>query len=720
MSDTIALSRRSFLVASMAGGAALTLDASVVLAAASAAAPADVLNAFVRINADNTVTIGAKNPEIGQGIKVMLPMLIADEMDLAWEQVRIEQTDANEKLYGVQTAGGSTATPRNWIPMRQVGAAAREMLVLAAAKKWGVHPATLSTAKGAVIQTTSGKSATYASLAKDAAAQTPPDLAKVTLKEPDGFQIIGTSKPGVDVPKIVKGDPLFGIDTRVPGMVHGAVVKCPAHGGTLASFDDAAVKAIPGVLAVVAVNSGFVPEGKADTLVIVADSWWKASKAREKLSVKWDNAAVTGFTTAKYEVDAAKLVAGPAQTNVFKAGDADAALAKAAKVVTADYEYPFLAHATLEPQNCTGLFKDGKLELWAPSQAPAGGRAETAKLCGLAPDDLTIHMTRIGGGFGRRLMNDYMVIAGQVAKAMPGKPVKVLFDRTDDFRHDFYRPAGWHRLTAGFGADGALTAFKDHFATFGTDGKPVRAAQMNPAEYPAQVVPNVDLGVSYMSTNLATGWLRAPSSNAMAFVFQSFLDEVAEAAGLDLPEFMRRTLGDARELPGERAKFHTGRARGVIDAVCKSAGWNGRQKGRGFGFYFCHLGYFAEVVDIAITDGALKVDKVWVAGDIGAHVINPLNAMNQAHGCVIEGLGQAMIGQKIVQEAGAITAENFGDFGLMRIDAAPREIAVEFVKTDFPPTGLGEPALPPVIPALANAIYTLTGKRHRRLPLELV
>ncbi|MFN4135538.1 MAG: molybdopterin cofactor-binding domain-containing protein [Novosphingobium sp.] len=719
MTETVQVSRRSFLVASLGGSAALAFDASVVLGAATPGAPAEVLNAFVRINADNTVTIGAKNPEIGQGVKVMLPMLIAEEMDLAWDQVRIEQTDADEKRYGPQVAGGSTATPRNWIPMRQVGAAARQMLVMAAAAKWGVDAATLSTANGAVLHVSSGRSATYASLAKDAAAQPPPDLAKVPLKDASAFRIIGTSKRGVDVPRILKGEPLFGIDTRLPGMVHGAIVKCPAHGGTVATFDDAAVRAIPGVRGVVAVNSGYVPEGRNDTLVIVADSWWKASKAREKLVVKWNDAAVAGFSTGKYEADAASLIGGTPQTSVFKAGDPDGALAKAAKIVTADYEYPFLAHAPLEPQNCTGLFRDGKLELWAPSQAPAGGRAETAKLCGLSPDDLTIHMTRIGGGFGRRLMNDYMVIAGQVAKAMPGVPVKVLYDRTDDFRHDFYRPAGWHRLTAGLDAKGDLVALKDHFATFGTDGKPIRAAQMAPAEYPAPVVPNVDLGVSYMATNLATGWLRAPSSNAMAFVFQSFLDEVAEAAGIDLPELMRRTLGAPREIEGERSKFHTGRARGVIDAVCKSAGWKGREKGRGFGFYYSHLGYFAEVVDIAMADGVIRVDKVWVAGDIGAHIINPLNALNQAHGCVIEGLGQAMIGQKIVQEAGVVTAENFGDFALMRIDAAPREIAVEFVKTDFAPTGLGEPALPPVIPALANAIYSLTGKRHRRLPLEL-
>lgn len=720
MSKAAVLNRRSFMVASLAGGAVLTLDATVVLAAPAKGAPADVLNAFVRINADNTVTIGAKNPEIGQGVKVMLPMLIAEELDLAWEQVKIEQTDADETKYGIQTAGGSTATPRNWLPMRQVGAAARAMLIAAAAQQWGVDAATLTTARGAVLHKASGKSLTYASLAKAASAQTPPDLAKVSLKDPSAFSIIGQSKPGVDVPKIIKGEPLFGIDTRLPGLVHAAVVKCPAHGGTVASIDDAAVKAIPGVVAVVAVNSGFVPAGQNDTVLIVADSWWKASKAREKLVVTWDDAAATGFSTAGYEKAAAGLVANQPQVSLFKAGDADAALMSAAKVVKADYEYPFLAHATLEPQNCTALFKDGKLEMWAPSQSPANGRAETAKLCGIAPEDLTIHLTRIGGGFGRRLLNDYMAIAGQVAKAVPGKPVKVIYDRTDDFRHDFYRPAGWHRFSAGLDASGTIVALKDHFVTFGKDGKGLRAADMAATEFPGPIVPNVDYGVSYMATNLGTGWLRAPTSNAMAFVFQSFLDEVAEAAGLDLPEFMRRTLGPSREIPGGRVPFHTGRARGVIDAVCKSAGWKGREKGRGFGFYFCHLGYFAEVVDVTITDGVVKVDKVWVAGDVGSQIINPINAMHQVQGAVIEGLGQAMLGQKIVQENGVVTAENFGDFALMRMDSVPREIAVEFIKTDFPPTGLGEPALPPVIPALAGAIYSVTGKRHRRLPLEMI
>ncbi len=261
--------------------------------------------------------------------------------------------------------------------------------------------------------------------------------------------------------------------------------------------------------------------------------------------------------------------------------------------MSADYDYPFLAHATLEPQNCTALFVDGKLEIWAPSQAPERGRKDVAQMLGLPAEAITIHMARIGGGFGRRLMNDYMVQAAQIAKAVPGKPVKLIFTRADDMRHDYYRPAGWHRLKAGLDALGAIVALTDHFVTFGAEGKPARAAELSPHEFPAPVVPNVDLGMSLLPTNMPTGWLRAPTSNAMAFVFQSFLDEVAEAAGLDLPELMRRTLGEPRQLPPpERgAPFHTGRARAVIDKVCAMAGWKaGRAKGaagkgRGFGFY---------------------------------------------------------------------------------------------------------------------------------------
>lgn len=728
MSDTGAVTRRSFLAVSLAGGTALTFKADLVLAQTGAGAAAPVmLNAFIRIGADNQVTIGAKNPEIGQGVKVMLPMLIAEELDVAWSQVQIQQTDANDKLYGVQVAGGSTATPTNWLPMRQAGAAARQMLLTAAARLWDVDVATLTTAAGTVSHKASGRSLPYAALAKEAATVPAPDLAKVPLKSPDAFTIIGKSVRGVDTPRIVKGEPLYGIDTRLPGMLHAALLKCPIAGGALASFDDAAVRKTPGVIAVVPVNSGLVPQGRNDALAIVATSWWTAQKARETLVAKWDATTQAGFSTEGYAKQAAALLAGVPQADLHKAGDVDKALAGAAKTVTADYSYPFLAHATLEPQNCTALWTaDGKLEIWAPTQNPGSGRKEVAAMLGIAPDAMTIHLTRIGGGFGRRLMNDYMVLAAQVAKGVPGRPVKLLFDRTDDLRNDYYRPAGWHRFTAGLDASGAIVAFKDHFVTFGADGKPIRAAEMSAYEFPGPVIPDMQYGMSFLATNLATGWLRAPTSNAMAFVFQGFLDEVAEAAGLDLPELMRRTLGVPRELPAEKGRpaFHTGRARGVIDAVCKVAGWTGKPsttpgKGRGFGFYFSHRGYFAEVVDITIRDGAtVIVDKIWVAGDIGSQVINPINAEHQVQGAAIDGIAQALVWQPIVQEGGAVTQENFHDFPLLRIDAVPRDVAITWVKTDYPPTGLGEPALPPVIPAIGNAIRAVTGKRLRSLPFQ--
>lgn len=726
--NAVSVNRRSFLVASLAGGAALTFEAKLAFAAPGAKGPA-MLNAFISIAPDNSVTILAKNPEIGQGVKTMLPMLIAEEFDIAWSQVRIQQADDNAEKYGPQFAGGSMTTPLNWLPARQAGAGARAMLVAAAAQQWGVPAAGLTTAEGSVKHAASGRSITYAALAPIAAKIAAPDLEKVALKSPKDFKIIGKPMAGVDTAAIVRGDPLFGIDAHPAGMLYAALVKCPVLSGTLKSYDAAAVRKEPGVLAVVPITDGEIPAGKHNAVAIVGDSWWRVQKARAKLVVQWDTAGHDGHSTEGYAKQAKALLGAAPSSDLFKAGNADAALAKAAKVITADYDYPFLAHATLEPQNCTALWhSDSKLEFWAPTQDPGTARADIAKVLGIEPAAMTIHMTRIGGGFGRRLMSDFMILTACIAKAVPGRPVKLLFDRADDMRNDYYRPAGWHRMTAGIDAKGAIVALKDHFITFGTDGKPMRAAGMNATEFPGPVIPDAHYGVSYLKTNLTTGWLRAPTSNAVAFVFQGFLDEVAEAAGLDLPELMRRTLGAARTLPPEpdEPPFDTGRARGVIDAVCKFASWTGKPsgtpgKGRGFGFYFSHRGYFAEVVDLTVTDGtAITIDKVWVAGDIGSQVINPLNAEHQMQGAVIDGIAQALVWQPIEQKAGAVTQENFGDFPLIRINMTPGDVAITWVVTDNPPTGLGEPTLPPVIPAIGNAIRAATGKRLRSLPMSLV
>jgi isoquinoline 1-oxidoreductase beta subunit len=728
MTLALDLHRRDFVRASLVGGAAVMFSARVAIAASPGEA-AVVLNAHVRINTDNSFVIGAQNPECGQGIKTMLPMLIIEELDVDWAQCRIEQTLADGKRFNGQIAGGSFATPTHFLPMRRIGAAARQMLVKAAAARMAVPEDQLTTGGGKVTHAASNRTLTYAELAQDAARIAPPDLATVPLKARDAYKLIGRSHIGVDTPAIVAGRSLYGIDVRFPGTVHAAVECCPAYGGTLASFDAEAVRKQPGVLAVVPINSSYNPKGAHDAVAIVATSWWLANKARGALKPVWNDAEARQHSSAGYAATAEALYGKAPEVDILRRGDADKAIAGAAKTLSARYDYPFIGHANLEPQNCTARFENGKLELWAPSQAPERGRPLVAELIGIAPDDITINMMRIGGGFGRRLENDYMAMAAQIAKALPGRHVKLIYARTDDMRREYFRPGGWHSLTAGLDADGGLVALKDHFVSFGADGRPVQAAGMGAGEFPAPLLADVSFGASYMKTNVPTGFLRAPTSNAMAFVFQSFLDELALEAGVDLPEYMRRILGELRlipAVPGQYGEFHTGRARAVIDKVCAIAGWKGREgdgksgggRGRGFGFYYSHRGYFAEVVDLTVRPGgAVHVDKVWVAGDVGNQIINPVNALHQVQGSVIDGMGQILSGQSVNFFNGASNRTNFHDYPLPRMTDAPADIVVEWVMSDNPPTGLGEPALPPVIPAIANAIFAATGKRMRSLPV---
>jgi isoquinoline 1-oxidoreductase subunit beta len=712
------IDRRLVLKAALLTGGGLAFNVSVPVTAAGSTVTR--LNAFITIAPDNTVTIGGSYPEIGQGARTMLPMLIAEEMDLDWAQVQAVPTLADEKAFGQQITGGSETTPTTWLPMRKVGAAARQQLVMAAAATWGVDAASLTTAAGHVSHTASGRRISYAALAEAAAKQPAPTDASIVIKKPADFRIIGTSRTGVDTPAIIAGKPLFGIDTSLPGMAYAAIEMCPAFGGTIAKADLAKARALPGVRHVLTLNTGIKPGGADDAVAIVADSWWTADKARAALQISWDDAAQRRHSTAGYADTASKLMGATPEKDIVRTGDAAAALAKSAKVIEADYHYPFLAHATLEPQNCTALFKDGAIEIWAPTQWPEDGRGLVAKALGLAPEAITIHLVRAGGGFGRRLQNDYIVQVAQIARAVPGVPVKLINNRSDDIRHDFYRPAGWHRLKAGIDPAGKLLAMSDHFISFGANGKTVRAAEFNPAEFPLQLLGDVHVGQTLMTTNVPTGWLRAPTSNAMGFVFQGFLDEVAAAGGRDLPTLMRELLGAPRALPDMDGMpgFNTGRARGVIDKVCAMAGWpkTPAGKSRGFGFYFSHRGYFAEIVEISLVAGDIKVETVFVAGDIGSQIINPVNARHQVEGAIIEGLGQALAGQAIDLVDGAVTQANFDSYPLPRIETTPK-IILEFLVTDFPPTGLGEPSLPPVIPALANAIHAATGKRVRSLPI---
>lgn len=732
MSDAATLSRRGFLQVTALAGGGFALAASLPMAAramAPAGAEGGMLNAFITIHPDNTITIVGKNPEIGQGIKTMLPMLIAEELDADWNQVRITQADTDAARYGPQLAGGSFATPMNWFPMRQTGAAARQMLVAAAAQRWGVDAATLSTEPNVVVHAASGRRATYGELASEAATMPVPDLAQVQLKDAANFRIIGRAIGGIDSPKIVRGEGIFGVDTQLPGMVYAAYERSPVYGARLVSANTDAAKAQPGVIDAFTIEGN----GKADELVdgvaVIASNWWLANRARSALNVQWDNGEWASHSTAGYNEAAARAFASGQPAEVFNnKGDVDAAFASAAKVLESDYAYPFLAHVPMEPMNCTALMhEDGRMEMWAPSQTPQGGQAAVASLLGVTPDKVTVHITRMGGGFGRRLTNDYMVQVAAIARRMPGTPVQLIWTREDDVRSDFFRPGGYHRLRAALDDAGKLVGLEDHFVTFDYPaGGPFNPASMPANEFPANYVPNVRYGQTKLTTAIPMGALRAPTSNALAYVFQSFLDEVAHAGGKDLPTLLLELVEGAEADPttmsftGPTPGFNPQRLAAVTRKVMDMANWSapaGEGRAKGFGFYFSHMGYFAEVVEASLdARRQVVVHNVWAAGDVGSHIINPHGAFNQVEGSIIDGLGQAL--QLAVEfEGGAAKQSNFHNYQLPRMPMVPA-LHVEFIPSDNAPTGLGEPALPPVIPALTNALFALTGKRVRKLPID--
>ncbi|HEV3081018.1 MAG TPA: molybdopterin cofactor-binding domain-containing protein, partial [Gemmataceae bacterium] len=608
--------------------------------------------------------------------------------------------------------GGSSATPSNWEPMRQIGGAVRQMLIAAAAQTWGVPAEECSTASGAVHHRASNRSLPYGELASKAATVPVPAFTSLKLKDPKDYKIIGTTTAGAETREIVTGKPIFGIDVSVPGMLYAAFEKTPVLGGKVVSANLDAVKSMKGIRHAFVVegipmssdypNYLFEGPGFEAGVAIVADSWWAAQSARRKLEVKWDFGKWGSQDSEANARRADVLSKQPAARTLRTEGDAEAAFKRDdVKIVESPYIFPFIAHGTMEPQNCTAHYKDGKMEIWSTSQFPAPGRTAVARLLGIPETDVTLHMVRAGGGFGRRAYNDSMCEAAWISKTV-GAPVKLVWSREDDIRHDYYRCGGFQYLKAAVDRTGKIVAWKDHFVAYGEGNAFVNDGGFNAGEFPAGYVENLLVQASTMPLGLKTGALRAPGSNSIAWVMQSFIDELAHAAGKDPVQFRLDLLKSSNPAPAAPGRgnpramgLNPTRMSDVIQLAAEKSGWGKRQlpKGTALGiaFHFSHRGYFAEVAEVAVNaNKKVKIDKVWVAGDIGSQVINPSAAENQVQGAVVDGLSEMI--QEITLKEGRIVQSNYHQHPWLRMSQAP-PVEVHFLRTNNPPTGLGEPAL---------------------------
>ncbi|GLU44281.1 xanthine dehydrogenase family protein molybdopterin-binding subunit [Allomuricauda sp. NBRC 101325] len=674
------------------------------------------LNGFLKVGDNGMVTIMSPNPEIGQNIKTAMPMIVAEELDVAWKNVIVEQAPLNTDIFTRQLAGGSQSIRQGWESLRMAGATAKQMLKEAAAQAWGVSANEITTKEGILSHEASGNSAGYGEMASAAASIEVPE--EVQLKETKDFSIIGTETKNVDGKKIVTGQPLYGLDVYKEGMLTAMIVHPPAFGMTYKGMNADTVKSMPGIKDVFhfevypeGIEKQWSDQGGIPELVaIVGDSTWECMQAKKALEVEWEQTS-KAESTAYHEEELLALLEKPTETPARKDGDVEAAFKNAAKIVESTYSAPYLAHNTMEPMNFFAHVTPEKAELLGPIQTPEFAEKTVAARLGMPVEKIDIMMTRMGGGFGRRLYGPFVIEAAVISQKM-NAPIKLVYTREDDMTQGTYRPSYKVKYKAGLDADGNLIAW--HVRGAGTNDSLIFEDR-----FPAGAVDNYLAEKHSLNTNVTTGAWRAPRSNFIAGAEQAFMDEVAEASGKDPIEFRLELFDRAINNPvGDPKKndYDPERYAGVLKLVKEKSDWaNSNGKARGVSAYFCHDSYVAQVLDLEDGGGDMpRVEKVFCAVDCGI-VINPLGAKNQIEGGIIDGVGHSTFSAMSFND-GKPEQSNFDRYRLIRHSEAPKNIEVHFVDNGIDPTGLGEPSLPPVVAALSNALYKATGRRYYNQP----
>ena len=726
------ISRRQFVAQGSVAAAGLVIGVRLSPAKAftqenEKGAKGKVVNpfdAYIHVKPDGKVSLIVAKSEMGQGIKTGLAMLLAEEAEVDFNSVSVEQAETRPDIYAHMGTGGSGSTMEGFMPLRRAGATVRELMITAAAQKWNVPAKECAAKNGAVLHEKSSRKASYGELVESAMKLPLPDPEKVQLKDAAQFELIGQPTPRVDIPSKVNGSAVFGLDVRVPEMLFAVVARCPTFGGKHAHYDATKAKAVPGVKDVFEIPALGRDMFTAGGVVVVADSTWAAMQGREALKITWDNGPAASESTSTLHTSL-HAGAGRAGKRIRNDGDVDAVLSNGAKRVEASYEFPFLAHATMEPMNITVHARSGEAEVWAPTQSPDWVQRTVAKVLDLKPEKVIVHTTLLGGGFGRRYMADYPAEGAQIAKIV-GKPVQLVWSREDDMTHDFYRPAACHQMKGAVDHDGHPLAWSHTIAStsieawWNPDGGKPENSEIGGAEQMPYAIPSVRLEYNPVASAVPPLWWRSVEHSFNGFAVECFIDELAAAAGQDPVQFRKTLLVKPADWKAKNDEDpDPARLRGVLELAAEKVGWGTpmpKGKGRGIATYHSFGSYIAEAAEVTVQGSNFKIDRMVAAIDCG-QIVNPESVRAQAESAIIYGLSAALKNEITVKN-GAIEQTNFDSYDPIRISEAP-SIEVHLIKSKEAPGGMGEPALPPAAPAVANAIFAACGQRVRKLPFQL-